>query len=75
VTHKVLGDQSRLAVRAGYFCSQDKEVKMLTVFYKWVTEKLSSEQERAREAYLAQSVDQVDLEHRMRTLMRKGWFV
>jgi len=48
---------------------------MLTVFYKWVTEKLSSEQERAREAYLAQSVDQVDLEHRMRTLMRKGWFV
>ena len=48
---------------------------MFTIFYKWVLEKLTPDHERAREEYLAQSSDQADLERRMRSLERKGWFV
>lgn len=48
---------------------------MFIVFFKWVAEKLLPNQEKARDLYLAQSVDQADLEHRMRELTRKGWMI
>lgn len=48
---------------------------MFIVFCKWVVEKMTPNHEKARDVYLSQSVDQADLEHRMRELMRKGWMV
>ena len=65
----------RIAGSAGYFCSQDKGPKMFYMFCKWVIEKIASNHEKVRDDYLAQAVDQADLEHRLRNLERKGWLI